>query len=75
MKLLIDIDDKLLARVKDITCAKTDAEAILAAAENMAEFEHMKEYFSNGPYPSAEEFRNGWDPNYKLDGELIAQAV
>jgi len=75
MKLTIDINDELMARVKDVTCAKTNEEAILTAADSMAQLIQMKEFFSRGPHPTAKEIRDAWDPacDTELDRELIAQ--
>jgi len=73
MKLTIDIDDELMARVKDVTCAKTNEEAILTAADSMAQLIQLKAYFSRGPHPTGKQVREAWDPNYKLDRELLAQ--
>jgi len=75
MKLTIDIDDELMARVKDISCAKTDEEAALTALVNFSELEQMKSFFSRGPHPTAKEIRNALDPTYvtEIYRDLLAQ--
>jgi len=75
MKLTIDIDDELMARVKDISCAKTDEEAAITALVNFSELEQMKEFFSRGPHPTAKEIRDALDPAYVTETyrDLLAQ--
>jgi len=75
MKLTINIDDELMARVKDISCAKTNEEAAVTALVNFSELEPMKAFFSRGPHPTAEEIRNALDSAYVTETyrDLLAQ--
>jgi len=66
IKLTIDIDDELMARVKDVTCAKTNGEAILTAANSMAQLIQMQEFFSEALSPLQRRLEMLWPPPMSL---------
>jgi len=71
MKLLVDIDEEIVSHLREVTGSKTDAEALLVAAEDMSKRSYMKKHFSLGPPPTDEEIRNTFFPGYKLDREIF----
>jgi len=65
MKLTIEIDDELMERVKDITCADTEQQAIELSMMSMSSDAAAKEYFSIAkPHPTYAELRNAYAPDY-----------
>jgi|GEM_PF-6420967 len=77
MKVLLEIDDALMAKVRDITCAKTDEEAVFFAAQHMSRSARFEEALKDGPFPSASELREkGLLPTPKLKPlKTLAEAV
>jgi len=65
MKLTINVDEKLMAKVLDVTCARNEEEAITAAMQNTAELEHMKAFFAAGPHMTGEELGASLAPDYE----------
>ncbi|KXU34737.1 hypothetical protein AXK11_07795 [Cephaloticoccus primus] len=66
MKLTVDVDEKLFSRVMDITSAKTEAEAVKMAFEEVVSTDWMKDFFSR-PRPPAEELAAAIAPDYTPD--------
>jgi len=63
MKLTVDVDDALFAKVMDITEAPSESEAIRSALESLADKDWLKGCYV-WPRPSPEEFANAIPADY-----------
>jgi len=65
MKLTIEIDDELMERVKDITCADTEQQAIELSMMSMSTRAAAKEYFRIAkPHLTYADLRNVYASDY-----------
>lgn len=62
MKMTMNIDEDVLARVMKVTGAKTKTKAVEMALADMARRHKMKELFTSGLGLSAEELKTVFDP-------------
>jgi len=75
MKLTIEIDDELMERVKDITCADTEQQAIELSMMSMSSNARVREYFRIAkPHPTYAELRNAYAPDYDPRAPVPAYA-
>jgi len=70
MKLTINVDDELMRRVKELTCAESEEEAITRSLMSMSTRLWAKEYWSVGTHPTREELGNAYAPDY--DPRVVA---
>jgi len=66
MKVLVEVDDALMAKVIEITHSKTAEEAVSAALEDMSMRDWLKDVFTGGMGLTREEIMNGVDPDYDI---------
>lgn len=62
MKMTMNIDEDVLARVMKVTGASTKTEAVEIALKEMARRHKMKELFTAGLGLTPDELRNAFDP-------------
>lgn len=62
MKMTMNIDEDVLARVMKVTGAKTKTQAVEMALAEMARRHKMKELFSQGLGLTSDELRNAFAP-------------
>jgi len=66
MKVLVEIDDAVMAKVMDITASKTEEEAIRLSVDRMSTKDWMKDYYLLHPRLTSEELKDMIDPDYDL---------
>lgn len=71
MKMTMNIDEEVLARVMKVTGAKTKTLAVEMALSEMARRHKMKELFSHGLGLSADELKAAFAPESAEPAELL----
>jgi len=65
MKVLVEVDDEVMAKVMEITHSKTAEEAARTALESVPIRYWMRDFFTLGDL-TREEIMNGVDPDYDI---------
>ena len=73
MKMTLNIDDELLARVMEFSGAKTKTEAIANALREMDRRAKLSELLKDDFGMTAEDCRNAIDPAYDLEAMRVAE--
>lgn len=73
MKMTMNIDEEVLARVMKMTGAKTKTRAVEMALSEMARRHKMKELFTEGLGLTAEELKAAFDPESAPAELLVAE--
>lgn len=73
MKMTLNIDDELLARVIEFTGAKTKTEAIDLALKEMDRRGKLTKLLGRDLGLSSEDWKNVFDPGYDLDAMRAAE--
>lgn len=73
MKMTLNIDDELLARVMEFTGAKTKTEAIANALREMDRRAKLSELLKDDFGMTADDCRNAIDPAYDLEAMRVAE--